>query len=242
MIFKKKAICDPNEISDSEIRQQFAELKTTANAWIKNKTADEQILILNYIIDILTEDICSGSAAKVLFNPCSSPFKECIPCFYINERGEKNTIFAGKKINIDLANAKLYVCPWNKTRILNNLLNLAEKPFVFDERNHLSDFYTDIGLCHVYNGNHSIHAGSYFKKGNIISNICCTELLYPHCSTDGLYWYNLHNEEKIDKVSDFRIASLYAIAQLRYNIKSSSNMSHLINKKTERIPINYEKS
>lgn len=80
----------------------------------------------------------------------------------------------------------------------------------------------DIDLCHVYNGNHSIHIGTYLKKSEIESEVCRTELLYSHCHTNGEYWYNSHTGKIISKVNDFRIAALYYAAQIRYKIKNDS--------------------
>ncbi|MBP1547195.1 MAG: hypothetical protein J6A37_11425 [Oscillospiraceae bacterium] len=199
---------------------EFEELKKTVGIWTGNRTRDEQIALLDYIVDMLKEDICSGSAAKVLMSSFSSPFHQFIPYYYKDESGMKHSALSKERQCVSLGEAHIYICPWNKERIPDNLFRLKQVPFRFDNENHKSYYYTDIDLCHVYNGNHSIHIGIYLKKGEIESDVCRTELLYPHCHTDGEYWYNSHTGEKISKVADFRIAALYYVAQIRYKIKS----------------------
>lgn len=208
-----------DNINSCEIKQSYSEVISTARAWIRNKSEQDQILILDYIIDILIEDICSSGAADVLKNTSSSPFTKCIPRFCTDENNNTIDICTREKTEVNLSEVKLYVCPWNKSRTVDNLIRLNKTAFVFDETNHMSDFYTDINLCHVYNGNHSIHIGGYLKKGSITSNLCHTELLYPHCTTDGLYWYNKHTGDKLCNVPDFRLAAVFAAAQIRYELK-----------------------
>lgn len=210
------------KMNSAEIKMSYDEVVKTSKAWINGKTKAEQIIILDYVIDVLIEDICSSCAANVLKKPTSSPFTQCIPCFCTDENGNTICIDTGMKTAVDLSCAKLYVCPWEKERTVKNLLDLYNKSFIYDETNHLSNFYTDINLCHVYNGNHSIHIGSYLKKGIIKSNVLQTELLYPNCVTDGLCWYNLHTDKDMGEVTDFRLAAIYSIARTRYEIKCNS--------------------
>ncbi len=42
--------------------------------------------------------------------------------------------------------------------------------------------------------------------------------LFSHIYTDGVEWINFHNNKPIYKVIDFRIAILFELARLKYNI------------------------
>ena len=110
----------------------------------------------------------------------------------------------------------IYIQPWNNERTFNNLINLVNKDFKFDKINHKSIYYKDINLCYVFNGNHSINAGKYLKKGSIISQKLDLTQIYPHVFSDGRNWYNIHTNEIYYKVDDFRLASLFEIAKKRY--------------------------
>ena len=100
------------------------------------------------------------------------------------------------------------------------IIYLFNKDFAYDKVNHYSYYYDDIDLCYVYNGNHSINAGRYYKKGKIISVCCNMTLLYDNCYTDGLKWYNLHTNEVIDTVEDFRLAAIFELAKKRYMLNN----------------------
>ncbi len=232
MSFIKRAIkkwickeCSITDVSQFCGQQEFDELKKTILVWTENKTRDEQLILLDYVVDMLKEDLCSGNAAKVLMQPFSSPFFNFIPTSYEDRNGKRCSILCNEKQRVDLTKAYLYLCPWKKEKIPNNLFRLKQDSFRFDSDNHKSHYYTDIDLCHVYNGNHSIHIGAYLKKGEIESDVCRTEMLYPHCYTDGKYWYNSHTGKIISKVDDFRIAALYYAAQIRYKLKSGENIN-----------------
>ena len=45
-------------------------------------------------------------------------------------------------------------------------------------------------------------------------------LLYDNCYTDGLKWYNLHTNEVIDTVEDFRLAAIFELAKKRYMLNN----------------------
>lgn len=210
----------------SETKNAFNEIMNTAKSWIKNKSPKEQLLILDYLIDVTLEDVCSSTVAEVLRKPHSDILPECIPLSCKDEHGKKVEIITGDKISIDLSQIKVYVCPWEKSRIPKNLLLLSREPFKYDPDNHNSYFYADINLCKICNGNHSTHIANYLKKGTIESDICDISLLYPHCKTDGLMWYNAHTNEDISEVYDFRIAAAYSIAQLRNSVRTGMLSKH----------------
>lgn len=201
----------------------FEEIMKTAESWIEEKVPEEQILLLDYIINVITEDLCCSTVAEILEKPYSNILPACcFPSFCIDESGNKIKICTEKRTKVDLSQAKVYVRPWNKSKTAIDLLALSENPFTYNKDNHKSDFYTDINLCKVNNGNHGIHIANYLKKGTIESDVYDIKLLYPHCTTDGLKWYNSHTGESLGDVYDFRIAAAYSVAQLRDKISTGA--------------------
>lgn len=57
-----------------------------------------------------------------------------------------------------------------------------------------------------------------FLIDSLLDDICSSAVNVTHCTTDGLSWYNIHTGEEIEKVRDFRLAAVYAIARMRYEI------------------------
>ena len=84
--------CDITDINHFYGQQEFDELKKTILAWTERRTLDDQIILLDYVVDMLKEDICSGNAAKVLMKPFSSPFFNFIPTSYEDENGKQCSI------------------------------------------------------------------------------------------------------------------------------------------------------
>lgn len=195
--------------------RSYYDLMSTAQIWTENKSEDEKRLLLSYLIDTILDDIC----AEMIFQPLLTdtypvPNYIIFPDTY-DEVGERKSVLSSETVDVDLTVSKVLTCPWNNTRTPTNLLNINDNDFEFMQDNHRSVYYTDIELCQVYNGFHSINAGRYLKKGTIKSDVFRFELLYPHYVTDGLYWYNVHSSEKYSKVFDFRLAAVYSLARMR---------------------------
>ena len=201
------------------IRDSYSQIMKTANTWIEGKSKNEQTALLSYLINTILIDACANAIVKPLISPICTPLSEPIPIYYYDESGQFHSIQTDEKININLEDSIIYICPWNTDRTAVSLLNISKNNFVYHSDNHLSRYYTDIDLCYVHNGNHSINAGRYLKKGSIQSSVCNMELLYQHYTTDGINWYNKHTNEKICEVADFRFSAVYSLAQMRFILK-----------------------
>ncbi len=208
-LFKKKT----GELQDCGTRSYF-DITNTARIWTKNKSDDEKRMLLSYLIDTILDDVCAEMVYQPLISNTSPQNFIIFPETY-DEAGSRKSMLSGETVDVDLSVSKVLTCPWNNTRTPRNLLNINGNDFEFMQDNHRSVYYTDIELCQVYNGFHSINAGRYLKKGTIKSDVFRFELLYLHYVTDGLYWYNVHNGEKHSKVFDFRLAAVYSLARMR---------------------------
>lgn len=205
-------------------KESYDEILSLVNTWRKQDSGSEIINLLDYLIDVILTDVCTRHISDLLYQKePPDNLKNIFPFSCFNEDKKELSIITNMNKEVDLSDTKVYVCPWHKKRLHDNLLNINKNNFEYDETNHRSYYFTDIDFCYVYNGNHSIHAGIYYKKGKIISKVCKTELLYLHCKTDGLFWYNAHTNEKIMPVTDFRIAAVFSIAQIRNHMRSAEN-------------------
>lgn len=203
----------------SGFKENYSSIMYTAKLWTENKPHEEQLIYLNYLIEVLLRDIVSSGAAAPLILHCKEPFSEPFPTGYYDKNNNWNSIYSDKYIEVNLADTMIYVRPWNNRRTASNVRDFAKKAFVYQKEEHLSHFYTDIDLCYVFNGNHSVNAGRYYKNGKIISQVFETEKLYPYYETDGAYWYNKQTKEKYLQVDDFRLAAVYSLAKMRNGIK-----------------------
>lgn len=187
----------------------------------ENRTDSEKLTLLDYLIDIILDDICTEVECKPLFgytdpNSYKRPF--LIEC--LDENGGKIEIRDGTT-DVSLKNSNIFVCPWNMERRISRFFDLSKTEFKNDA-NHRGMYFADINLCFVTGGFHSIHAGHYFKKGKIKVENYNTPLLYSHVNTDGANWINARTGEIIEPVADFRFAAVYSLARERYKLREPS--------------------
>lgn len=190
----------------------------------KDKT--DQVIILDYILDVVREDLKTDLLTTILYN--KENFDKEIwlpfPCDYYDEQGNVfcSTSERGKNnmIKVDLAKDCVLVLAWDREKLRNSIKNIYKSDFEYHASNHLAYYFSHIDICYAYNGTHSISSGIGHKKGFIEAVYCDTSKLFEHLHTDGVNWYNSHNNNKLTDLFDFRVGILYEIAKLRYKINS----------------------
>lgn len=190
---------------------------------MKKLSPEDQIVLYDYLINIVIEDACVSKSIVSVYG--SDGYDKAILSLKLTGYydGQRDCFIRmiddNKKVEIDVKDAWIYVVPHIMERRINAILRLKRESFKQDEPEVCAYYYTDLNLCVVFNHNHHIHAADYYGQGVITCNVCNTELLYPHVTTDGMFWYGTKkNNEKV-KTLDFRLATAYALAQKRYFLK-----------------------
>jgi len=189
---------------------------------IKSKsTKDEQLLLLDFFIDTIKNDLQSEFMSHIFFNKQEglTPLNSLIPHSCYNANGEYIEINDKSTKIIKLKSDTVFVRTWVETRLFDSLKLLAKTPFRYDEYNHFGYYYNFLDFALIYNGNHSITAGVYYKKGEIELPVCLTEKLFPHVYATHDSWCNAHNDEIIEEISDFRVSLIYEASKLKYKLK-----------------------
>ena len=189
------------------------------------KEKKDQIIILNYMLDVVRNDLKYDLLTTILYSSeyftkeISLPF----PSYYYDEQGNEVETDSnyGQEKDVDLSENCVLVLPWNRDRLRNSIKNIYKNEFKYHSSNHLAYYYTHVDICYAYNGLHSISSGIGHKKGFIKASERDVSRLFNHVHTDGLYWFNAHNNEKIGEVFDFRIAILYELAKIKYKLENS---------------------
>ncbi len=190
----------------------------TAESGIRGRKPQEQVMFLEYIISSVLDEICAVTVNELVYKKGHRLLNCPFPAYCFDESGNKHDLLRDEKVNVCLSDAKVYIRPWNTVKLIDSLVLLKDICFEYDEHNHESIYFSDINLCYVFNGNHSINAGRYFKKGEILSNKYDMKTLFYNCTTDGIEWYNAHTNQRIQRVDDFRFAVVFTLAKIRYNI------------------------
>ncbi|ABY93721.1 MULTISPECIES: DUF6710 family protein [Thermoanaerobacter] len=193
---------------------------------LKNeKTKEDKILILDFMLDVIREDLKYDFLTAIFYR--EEYFEKGVriplpfPYSYYDETGTKRSIYENvvgiKKVY--LAEECILVFPWHRGRIRESIKNIGKNEFQYDEFNHKAFYFSPVNICFVYNGMHSTAAGIGFKKGYIKANNYDVTKLFPHVHTDGLYWYNSHNNQKLEELFDFRIGVIYEISKIKHYIE-----------------------
>lgn len=190
------------------LRTNCIQLLILTNNFINNKSIEEKLDIINYLIKSIMTDVCTS----VIVTPVKQigELKEVFPLYYYDKYGGIYSICTNKKVMVNLDDPSVYIRPYDNKNIGKKLIDSEQK--------HLSYWYSDINLCYLYNDNNSINTERGLNNSIIYAEECKMELLYPHWTTDGWYWCNKHNGTRICNVSDFRLAAVYSLAQMRYSL------------------------
>lgn len=202
-----------------EARQQFQSIQEIAQLYTEGLEKEATESTLSYLIDTVARDLCSSAIAQPLYKEHCQPVFSGFPVQWIDQNDNYNALHS-TAVNVDLTRCFVYVNPWDNRRMRDSLLHLQDCSFLFKPEIHHAFFYPELSLCCVINGNHSINAGRYFRKGTIQAssmNLCD---LFPHIETDGANWYHVHKKTICSAVSDFRFAALYYLAKRRWSIRN----------------------
>lgn len=207
-----------------EARRSFDKSLVYIKTLIRSQDdSDKKLLLLNYVQEVIKRDLHAEFQAAIFYEGykvrrINAPF----PMFFRNEHGESICIVRQKEYKeIDLSNDCIFALPWRDISVISTVSMLSEIDFEYIEGNHGALFYYPINICYVHNGNHSISAGMHYKKGKIKADFCDITPLFSNVYTDGASWYNIHTNNVIEELYDFRIGLLFEVAKMRYNINST---------------------
>lgn len=186
---------------------------------------EDKIIILDFILNVIRKDLQYDTLNTILYSSeyFTREIRFLLPIYYYDKDGNEFDIYNEKGYkDIDLSEECVLVISWNRDRIRNSIKNIYKNDFEYHASNHLAYYFTHIDICHVYNGTHSISSGIGHKKGIIKAKKCDIVGMFEHVNTDGKQWFNTHNNLVLNEVFDFRIAILYEIAKIKYNLTNNS--------------------
>jgi hypothetical protein len=219
LMFYKKRRKKP-EICPS---QEFNHAVGFARDVIESEQSDkDKIIILDFMMDVIREDLKTDLLSHIFYNEAhfDEEFHCPLPVFYLDAEGQECLIPKLGKTTIDLSETCVLVLPWDRERIKNQVKNIYHNDFIYHPSNHKGYYFPYLGLCHVYNGRHSISAGIIHKKKGTFEVVAYDiTAAFPHLHTDGCNWFNSHNNKKRYELTDFRIGILYELSKMKYNLE-----------------------
>lgn len=184
---------------------------------------EDKINMLDFIMGVVRKDIQYDLMSKFLYSNMEgiyidSPFPLSLTSKNINEPDK--IILVNENKEVDLSKDTIILLPWERTRFLDTVKYVYKDKFRYIKDNHKAHYYSDIDLCYVHSGNHSITTGIIKGKGIIKAEEYDIKNMFSILTTDGLNWY-LNGEKHTIEVFDFRVAILYEIAKIKYSLTNS---------------------
>jgi hypothetical protein len=134
---------------------------------------------------------------------------------------------------IDLGKDPVITLPWSFSRLSGTMAYINEdvNPWIQDETNHMADLYLPIGVCVVYNGNHSTAAGIIKGSGRLalgrnttkdagLRKVFDMSPLYDHMYFDGDDFIEKQSGKVIGKCEEFYVGCLFELGRIikKYDI------------------------
>lgn len=214
-LLRKKGPNAKETLRDENIRYNYHIMLRIAEVWTDEAEDDKRKTFLTYLINTVLCDLCAEQEYQPNLPDIRLPYSEPFPKDIINEDGEKIAVATGEKIGIDLSVNKTFAYPRDSGKAKGNIARIAKDNSQQNFSNQPALYYTDIDLCCISNNERNS------KSGIVEADVRNLELLYPHCTSDGLDWYNIHTMEKLQPVIDYRLAVVYTLARTRAGYKDA---------------------
>ena len=198
---------------------------TTAQNYINSENSVEQkVILLDFMIQVIKNDLQTSTLAATFYEEQDfSPHQSAtfFPMICFDKQGNRTSTYKltqkGRRI-VNLSEDCIFVTPWSPERLQGSIIDLFTNSFDFVPTNHFSTYYKPLGICRIESGCHSISAGIGYKNGEILSKEVDITHCFSHITTDGAYWYSTHTNERLSGVLDFRVAIIYEVTKLKFEL------------------------
>ncbi|MEG2053466.1 MAG: DUF6710 family protein [Oscillospiraceae bacterium] len=216
---------------------------------IENKLETETSLnckidILDYMFSIVKNDLQYSLLTDVFYKFPKEPIHiiELLPEMLCDENNVLiNFIKEQPKREIDFQSDCVLAVPWNISRIFGSIKTINDVGFEYIKTNQKCIYFPIMDLTFVKSSNHHIAAALAVKKGITYADTYDIETAFSYITTDGTYWYNSRLNKKIEKVNDFRIAILFQLSKIKFEItKQAANFQKKMFEKFNLFAQNYK--
>ncbi|SHH59675.1 hypothetical protein SAMN02745180_00570 [Sporanaerobacter acetigenes DSM 13106] len=222
LLFKKK---NKSKTGNSDIAFGFKFAMDYIETVLEyEKTLEDKINMIDFFMEVTRRDIQYDLLSKFLYSEMDDikiDFPFAMDYFISNSDFPNKAVLIRKDKTVDLSQDTIILLPWDRYAFSYTVKSILQNGFKYIKSNHRGYYFSDIDLCYVYNGNHSIATGIIKKTGQIRVKEYDIKNLFKDLTTDGLNWY-INGEKQLIKVFDFRISILYELAKTKYNLTNNS--------------------
>lgn len=190
---------------------------------IYGKTKAEKLEIIDFAISAIKNDIKYDYVSEIIYSNEHKvhQYRCLLPCNAYDENRKKVDMIELENITLSLNNNSIIPLPWNRERLAKVIFAINKKGFINDEESHTAYYYAPLDICFVTNGNHSVCAGICKGEGSLKAAAYDITPFFNHIYSDAYDWIDIHSNEKIIEVHDYRVAIIYELARLRYCLQEN---------------------
>ena len=169
---------------------------------------DEKAAILDYAINVVGRELVYSVSAELLHSGSTPDNRE-----YVIPLG---TITKVARLNCQLDGVNVVIDTYDLEKLKKAIVQVSQNGFHQELSYYTGTFYPEINLVVVENGRHHLSAAAVKNSGSAKLQVCDLKKAFPLLHTDGAYWYI--NDTTPWPVYDYRIAVLYELARIKYDL------------------------
>lgn len=206
--------------------EEFSVVMSNINEWLsfvaECRSTIEVIHIVNYLIDIIKDDIRTSAGTEMIFctdiTACREWRHALYPFSHLFHSVENKYISTYKKTIISSPE------DWGKLYKACN--HIAQNGFLTSLNNYTGQYYPELDMIFISNGlHHSCVAAQLNEVGEIRVDVCLLSPCFHRITTDGKYWYDKELPDWKSDVHDVRMAILFELAKKKHDVMQVQNVA-----------------
>ncbi len=179
---------------------------------------------IEYIMKVIRLDLQSELLTRMIYPKQykKNNFIKCpLPRYYETEHTVID-LLSKNKTKIDFSNKTVLSLPYSDIKLINSIKEIAKNGFIFNKENIEATYYKYLDICIIENGFHHTAVAIVDKKGEIEAWEYDTSLIFSKIDiNEDVMFYYIDTFKKIKYEPDVRIALLYKLAKMKWEIENN---------------------
>jgi hypothetical protein len=201
-------------------QRHYKEAMALFENYSDKRGTDGYIRHIDFVSDLVKSDLQSDCMTRLIYSGETlkrGGLENKGGLFEIGERLGIN-INTREKIVLDLGKSYVFTVCWSGQKLFDNVTREGGSPFRDFWGDHTGYYYKTMDYACVVNGVHSVTAALREKRGKLSLMLFDDTPLFERVVTDGAYWIDAQTFEVLGEVSDFRLALIYSLTRLKYQL------------------------
>ncbi|MDN0033738.1 hypothetical protein QVN85_12580 [Oscillibacter valericigenes] len=197
----------------------FERVMQNVRRWVDFARQDhprrDAIPLLDFLICTVKEDLRTSAAAELLYAADHEyrDWRRALFPFWLEDIPKEIVPFSGNTVISSI---------WAWDRISRAAYDIRHEGFHADWNYFSGAYYPELHLIVMDNGlHHSCAAATFQENGEIKLDVYSLQRLFPLVKTDGKFWYSKDRPDMTQPVLDVRMAILFELARMKYDLENA---------------------